>query len=62
MKSNNINIPRGLSDTPEWIILKSREVCGKKNCDFRKDCKGAENGRESKFDCHYGELIRRHVL
>lgn len=47
----------GLFPIPEVIYL-GMKICPRINCDFRKGCKGAEEGRQTRFVCYPRKLIK----
>jgi hypothetical protein len=51
-------IKPGLVVPPRTIFLKPGEICLREKCDFRKDCRGAEQHRECEFICHFWELLK----
>ncbi len=51
-------IAPGLAIPPKMIFLKPGEICVREKCDYRKDCRGAEQHREWEFICNLWKLFK----
>jgi hypothetical protein len=41
----------------EILFLKKREICKRKECNFKQDCGGLNENREGEFHCDLEKLI-----